>query len=232
MASIIQEVFSDDAFGGGTTQVSPALGVAATIGSTIEVWITTANVTALPTVVDSASQVYTQQSVSNDTTANQSLALFVFQNNASATALTVTATYGSSISGKGIWVKEIGGVTASSLNNDTTSNISSPGTGTDAVAGTAISPSSAPVFCSSLCMECLIGNGSDIAAGTGYTLGTRGWAFGGPNTLAASEFKSLATIVSTAATYTAATNGGTGSYLIGLSMYNPSATGATLAWIK
>lgn len=221
-ASVLQEAFADDSGGSGTAVTSAAFGANATVGSTIEVWVVCAfNASNLPsTVLDSASQSYTNKGVTFDATASQSMALYVLQNNASATKLTVTATYGTAQTLKGIWVKEIGGVGAVSYDNKNITSIDTPGTGANAVAGTAITPATSPVLCSAIALECNFGNGTDLAAGTGYTLGTSGWNFGGGNVLAKSQSKRLTSVTSTAATFTAATNGASGSYLVGLAMYD------------
>lgn len=222
-ASVLQEAFADDAFGSGTTLTTPALGSNAAVGSTIEVWFTVSNTATLPTVTDSASQTYTSKGTVFDAThGSQQLSLFVCQNNASATKLTVTATFTGAQTGKALWVKEIGGVSATSYDNSNLLIKSAPGTGANAVTNTAVTPSSSPVLCSGIAMECFVGNGSDLAAGTGYTLGTSGWAYGSGTVLAKSESKRLATSVSTAGTFTAATNGASGIYLVGLSMYDES----------
>lgn len=227
-ASVLQEAFGDDAFVSGTTITSAALGAFATIGSTLEAWVTCSNFGTAPTVQDSAGQSYTlKSSVFDASHGDQALHLFVFPNNASTLKLTATATYGAAQTGKGIWLKEIGGVVAASYDNCHLDIINAPGTGTDAVAGTAVSPTLSPVLCSALVMEALIGDGRDIAAGTGYTLGASGFTFGG-NVLAKSESKRLASVTSTAATATAATNGASGVYLVGLAMYDESNRIATL----
>lgn len=226
-ASVLQEAFGDDAFASGTTVTTAAFGANATVGSTIEVWLTcNFNSTNLPTtVIDSAAQSYTNKGVTFDTSGQQSLALYVLQNNTSTAKLTVTATYATAQTGKGIWSKEIGGVTSVSYDNSNLTSITSPGTGANAITGGAISPSNTPTLCSAIIMECNVGNGTDIAAGTGYTLGSSGWAFGG-SILAKSESKRLTSIVSTAATATAATNGASGSYLVGLAIYDEAGGGA------
>lgn len=230
-ASVLQEATpADDAFGTGTAITSNAFGANATIGSTIEVWVTVSNTATLPTTVqDSAGQTYVNKGTvfNNVTGGAQQLSLYVLQNNASATKLTVTATWTAAQSGKGIWQKEIGGVTSTAYDNSNVTFIHNPGTGSNAVTGGAITPSTSPVLCSAIVMEDFVGNGSDLAAGTGYTLGTTGWAYGSGTVLAKSQSKRIATAVSTAATMTAAANGATGIYLVGLAMYDEAAGGTS-----
>lgn len=224
--SVLQEVKADDSFVSGTTQASPPLTSAATLGSTIEVWVTGGSV-APGSVVDSASQTYTMQRFTFDGGAGQGLSLWTKANNGSATALVVTATFGLNQSGKGVWVKEIGGATLTGFDISVPiATVVNPGTGANAIATTSATPTNAPALCSSLAMECSTGNGSDLAAGTGYTLGTTGWAFGGANVLAKSSSKRITSAVSTDATWTAATNGAAAQYLVGLAFYDEAAGAA------
>lgn len=224
--SVLQEVKADDSFVSGTTQASPPLTSAATLGSTIEVWVTGGSV-APGSVVDSASQTYTMQRFTFDGGAGQGLSLWTKANNGSATALVVTATFGLNQSGKGVWVKEIGGATLTGFDISVPiATVVNPGTGANAIATTSATPTNAPALCSSLAMECSTGNGSDLAAGTGYTLGTTGWAFGGANVLAKSSSKRITSAVSTDATWTAAVNGAAAQYLVGLAFYDEAAGAA------
>lgn len=230
--AILQEWFADDAFGTGTALSSGAAPNNCTPGSTIEVWCSVSNFATAPTLSDSATQSYGTNKglVYNAVTGGaQQLSLFVLQNNASATKLNVTMTFGAAQSGKAIWCREVGGVSATSYNNSNLTFIQAPGTGANSVQNTAISPSGYPVFCSAIAMEDFIGNGSDLASGTGFTLDSAGWAYGTGTVLAkTSHLTSNLASGSQAALYTAATNGTRGTYLVGLAMYNLASGGGNV----
>lgn len=221
--SILNEKFADDAFVSGLTIASPAFANNATLGSTVLCFITcTATDTRLPnTVVDANGQTFVNKKVTLNAGAAQNMALYILQNNANTAKMVVTATYGAAQSGKGIWVVELSALLAASYDNSDVTAINAPGTGTNAVIGTAVTPVTPPAYLFSLVMECSIGNGSDLAAGTGFTADTSGWAFGGANVLAKSQFQPFIT-PATAAKMTAATNGATGGYLVGMFLLDPA----------
>lgn len=220
--SILNEKFADDGFVSGLSVATPAFTNNATPGSTILCFITcSATDTRLPTTVTDGTQTFVNKKVTLNAGAAQNMALYILQNNTSSAKMVVTATYSLAQTGKGIWVVELGALLAASYDNSDVTAINAPGTGANAVAGTAITPVTPPAYLFSLVMECEIGNGSDLAAGTGFTADTSGWAFGGANVLAKSQFQPFIT-PATAAKMTAATNGATGGYLVGMFLLDPA----------
>lgn len=232
MASVIQEVQSDDAFVSGTSLASPAFAANASLGSVIEAWLTvTSNATMPTTLTDSAAQTYNLKTSDFDAGGNQKMAVYVLANNASATKLIVTATFGASLAGKGLLIKEIGGVIAAAYDISVVSNtVTGPGSGANAITSTAVTPTGTlPYFCSSMAMECFIGNGSGLTGGTGWTTGIKAWFYGTGNNLAQSANKPLPTAVSTQALFTDATTGASGSYLVGIAIYDVATSAGVAA---
>lgn len=232
MASVLQVSFVDDAFGSGTTLTTPSTGTgsfaaACTVGSGIEVWATCSANGTPPTLTDSAGQSYGVPKASsfNAGLGNQAVFVWTLDSNASATKLTHTITYGSAQSGKGIFVKEIGGPVA--FNNAIINLQGSPGAGANVITSTAITPSVVNTFLSALSMEIFVGNGSNLAAGTNYALNAAVfWKFGGATVLAKAEESTslLGTLTATAATFTDAVLGAAGTYATGLVMWAPGNT--------
>lgn len=227
-ASVRQEKNSGTWSSGSSTTTSPgALTSAALAGSSIEFFVIwNGSSSSLPTVTDSASQTYVQKgSVIVDNNDGLNVVVFLLQNNASATTLTVTATWGSAQTFVGSHVKEIASVTTTSFQVTAGQNQVTPGTGTDAISSGSITPSAQPNLISaySFCD----GNGTALAAGTGYTSGIGGWDGGSGNLLLTESQRTTGTSA-TAATFTDTVNGGTRRYLTVATVYTESVTGSTL----
>lgn len=182
---VVQDIPQTRNTGGGSTTWSSATpGSAMAIGDYIEAYITWGDtVTTNPTsVIDSASQNYTLRVSFHDTTQGQYVALYTFPNNASHTALVVTATWATGPVSQAIWVKEISGVNG--IISFTGQTLATPGTGNGAIStGTLTNGSSVqPNFASSL--FCLL-HGSTGAghivpfAPSGVVTGVTGWAGSG-----------------------------------------------------
>src|SRR5271166_5250761 len=113
--SVLQEAPGVNYQNSGTTVVTPAFGTNCTVGSTIEFYVGWASSTAPTQVQDSAGQTYTLGTSSFNSSDGYTVASYYFQNNASATKLTITATWAASQSFTGCWGKEIGGAAAVSF---------------------------------------------------------------------------------------------------------------------
>lgn len=229
-ASVLQVAFVDDAFGSGTTLATPStgtgsFGAACTVGSGIEVWATCSADGTPPALTDSAGQSYGVPKASsfNAGFGNQAVFVWTLDSNASATKLTHTITYGTAQTGKGIFVKEIAGPVA--FNNAGINLQPVPGAGANVITSGTITPTVVNTFLSAISMEVFLGNGSNLAAGTNYALNAAVfWKFGGATVLAKAEERTtlLGTLTATAATYTDATNGASGTYVTGLVMWAPA----------
>lgn len=202
--------------GSSTTTTTPAFGTNCLIGSAIEVYVTwSSSLTDAPSMVqDSAGQNYTLVPNTTLYTApnSTSISIYLLQTNASATALTVTATLPNAPTGTAIWAKEITGVGIFTAGNG--QDQSAPGTGTDVISTGAITGTpTAPYFISSLTTNAH-GDSPAPVAGTGFTSTSTGWNYSG-NPLSRSESKAVASgSTPNSATYTDATFGATsGEYL-------------------
>lgn len=217
-ASVLQE--QDTPFNNAVTTVtSPAFSSNATIGSTIEVWVAYQTTTGPTSCVDSASQTYTAEGSENETYNNSTTALWIFQNNQSATKLTVTCTWAASGSARAVWVREIGGVSATSFQSVQFAYIATPpGTGTDAIQGASITPTSQPALMSALARATNDPTAEGLTAGTGFTAGVQGWLASVDS--AYSESIRLTSTAATKATFTDATAGSADQYVVGEAIYS------------
>jgi hypothetical protein len=229
-ASVLQEAPTIGLSGLTTTVTSVALGSNATIGSTIECYLVFGSTIVPTSVVDSASQAYTLATSVTDG-GGQLIALYVFQNNQSATQLTVTATWAAATNKKGAWVKEIGGVTIAPLQTQSNHLVNSPGTGAGAISAGTITPTAQPCLLSAVCYEADSVTPATPTANTGIQ-GTSGWQISGPPNAAVSSSQRLTSTSATAATFT--TTDGTGDFISISAVYTEaSASGtASIAWVS
>lgn len=209
-ASVLQEAANPVLTGNNLLVTSPALGAFCTVGSTIECYLTWATLVFPTSVVDSASQSYTLATSLNDG-GGQTIALYVFQNNQSTAKLTVTATWAAGTNFKGAWVKEIGGVTASSLQTQSGHLNTAPGTGAGAISTGSITPTSQPCLLSAVCYEADTNVPATPSANSG-TQGTTAWEQSAAPPLGVSSSQRLTSTSATSATFT--TTDGTGSDFI------------------
>ena len=231
-ASVRQEAPSAWTAASATTVVSPAFSSACQVGNLIEVYVLWNGTTPPSSVVDSASQSYTYSGTSAyDNNSGLTIALYVLPDSQSATALTVTATWASAVAYRGIWLKELAGVTASPLQTSTGQNqaTGSPGTGTGAITSGNVTPTSQPSLLSSLTFDDG-GNAASVVAGS-LTLGTTGLLLSGNTAASGTSASEILTSTSaTAATYTNTTDGATRSFLTFAAVYTQATvTGAALA---
>lgn len=231
-ASVRQEAPSAWTAASATTVVSPAFSSACQVGNLIEVYVLWNGTTRPSSVVDSASQSYTYSGTSAyDNNSGLTIALYTFPNNQSATALTVTATWASAVAYRGIWPKELAGVTASPYQTSVGQNqaTGSPGTGTGAITSGNVTPTSQPSLLSSLTFDDG-GNAASVVAGS-LTLGTTGLLLSGNTDASGTSASEILTSTSaTAATYTNTTDGATRSFLTFAAVYTQATvTGAALA---
>lgn len=128
----------------------------------------------------------------NDPSNFQRLAHWVLANVTSATADTITVSFSATVTFRGIWIREIGGCTASPLDGHSGQNQASPGTGTDAISSGNATNNNQPALLSALTLN--TGTiASTLSQGTGFTLGATNWntMYGGNQMLAASESKRI-----------------------------------------
>ena len=210
VASVRQETASAWTAAASTTVTTPAFGSACLSGSLIEVYVIWGSNTNPSSVADSASQTYSIGASVADNNDGLTLAIFVFSNNASTTALTVTSTWATAPGFQGIWAKELTGVSSAPYQTSVGLNQVSPGGGTDAITSGNLTPTAQPFLLSSLSFE----DGGNLAssAGTGFTLGTTGWSLAGSgnaNSTTSESKRVTGSLSALAATYTNATDGPT-----------------------
>jgi len=207
----------------GTSITSNALPSSALLGSVIEVWVACGSGVSISSVVDSASQNYSLIGSINDPTDSSFISCYAFTNNASATALTVTANF-SNTQPRNIHVREITG--AKNQLPDTynfPARIVNPGTGTDAIS-IALTSSGSPALISGF-IAAVVGGGATIVAGTGFT-GTIGLASGNGYGHSLFQTKRVTGSGSNPCTWTDATNGGATTYLGGAVIWDEAPAAA------
>jgi hypothetical protein len=212
----------DTPFGSSTTATSVtsnALPSAALTGSVIEVWLALASGVVITSVIDSASQTYTLVGSVNDTTDTSFLACYALTNNASATALTVTANFSTSINPRNIHVREITGVKNQAAD---TSNFPARFQGTNGTDGlsVALTNASQPALISGVIAT--VSGSSTPVAGTGFT-GTTKFQTGDAFGASLFQTKRITSTGSNPCTWTDATGGGTNFYLAGAVIWDESA---------
>ena|ERR1700684_512393 len=216
-----------------TTVTTPAFGSNCLIGSAIAVWLQWGGSTLPTSVVDSASQAYTFSGVSAfDTNDGVTLALYYKLNNASATALTVTATWATGQPFQGIWAAEISGATASPYQTGAGQDQVAPGTGTGVISSGNVTPTSQPCLLYAVSNDDG-GNASSVVAG-GLTQGTTGFQLSGSTAPGGtSAYQRLTSTSAIAATFTNTTDGGTRRFLTLASVWTEASSGstATIAWV-
>ena len=200
-----------------STTVANTFASACLSGSTIEAWVTSGTNGTQPSgVADSASQTYTSKAQSTGTSDPQCLTLYIFQNNASATALTVTATWSSSEPNRGIWLREITDVGTAPFLAGVAVVDASPGLGADIIRTTQVQ-GTAPFFCSGIAHA---NSAIDTATGTGFTIGAQGWQQNGSgNALAITEGRIFASSGAIVASFGNNVAGGAGNFLVGAALY-------------
>jgi hypothetical protein len=212
-----------------TTWSSTAFGSAVLVGSTIEVWITndTSASTAAPTsVVDSCSHTYTLQKQINDVTQTQQLLLYTFSNNACNSLITVTATWAIPTAGQGVWTKEIAGVSTTSFQTQAGQLQTSPGATTNAITSGSATPTSQPCLMSAFSLRPSAPSAFAMTSGTGFTSGANGFGnSSGSPSRALSESQHLTSTSAIPATFTDATNGGSGDYMTITAVYSDASSG-------
>jgi len=191
---------------------SNALGEAALVGSTIQVWIAVEyySTLSITSVVDSASQTYTYVNSTLDSTDGSAIYCYALYNNTSNTALTVTATFAATVNERNIHVQELSGT--NNAGPDVASfpaRIVEPGTGTNAISIGLSSYQSSGLITGVMCA--VSGSGA-LAAGTGYTAGPA-FASGFGYTHSLFESKVMTASGTNNVTWTDSTDGATSTYL-------------------
>ena len=226
-ASVRQEQYTAWVATAATTVTTPALGSAVLVGDTEEAWVICSCTTAPTSVIDSASQAFTLRASVNNNDTGVTIYLYTYANNASATALTVTATWATAQPYNGIWLKDITGVTSSSYQTSggqSQGPPSPPGTGTGAISSGNVTPTSQPCLLSTISWDSG-GNASSVVAGS-LVSGTTGWLLSGgtaPTTTSASV--RLTSTSAIAATFTNTTDGGSRDFVTMAAVYTEAAGG-------
>jgi hypothetical protein len=216
-ASVRQEIAGSITLASATT-VAGTFASACLVGSTIEVWVTSGSATQPSGVADSASQTYTSQATGQDGSNPTQLNVYTFQNNASNTALTVTATWAATEPIRAIWLREITGVGSAPFQAAVITDLVSPGVGADAAQTTPVA-GTAPFFASCFAYEVLLANSAG-SVGTGYTLGALGWQSGGSGAnFGISENQVFLSSASVIGSVGPGSPLGTDRYLIGVALY-------------
>jgi hypothetical protein len=207
--SVGTPVYVDDGnFTTNSTTVTLAINTAA--GDTIHLWCTVDSGTGV-----TVSQIADDKNAGtwnaapapvdddNDPTNQQRTMQWRRENVAAGTPTTITVTYTGARGAKGAAAVAISGAASPSLDQHAVNVQQTPGTGTDGVKSTAKTPTLQPGVLVALSFN-TGGNGAP-AAGTGFTDCGAGWGFGG-TTLARIEKKSITSLSSIEATFTAGTN--------------------------
>lgn len=232
--SVRQEWPSGQTAASATTVASGAATSTCLVGSTIAALVLwNSGTSTLPTsVVDSASQTYTYSGVNvfdNNTSLN--FALYYFQNNASATALTITATWATAKTFRGIWPVEFTGASATAFQTAIGNAQDGQGGTTGAITSTNITPTSQPCLLHAVSFDATGGASSTVAGG--LSAGTTGLLLTGNTAPGGSSGSQRLTSTSAiAATFTNATDTGA-SFLTLASTWTEAASGntATIAWV-
>jgi hypothetical protein len=228
-ASVRQEAAQQTLAGSSTTVASPAFGSACLVGSTIEFYALYSGNTVPTEVEDNESQNYSLETFAYSGTDNQTLALYVLQNNQFANALAVTATFASSLgSYLGGWAKELTGVTSSPYQTSASAHQNEPGAGTNAITTGTMTPSAEPALVSAVSVAMFTSLTTGPAAGTGFTLGTKGWTPNGTVYWGASESQHITSTTPLAATATDS-DGAADDCLIAGAIYTEAASGPPAA---
>lgn len=235
--SVRQEWPSAQIAASATTVASGNAGSACLVGSAIGaivLWDGGAGSAAPSSVVDSASQSYTASgSVVSDNNTGLNLGLYRFMNNASATALALTATWASATTFRGIWPFEIAGVTAAGFQLTAGQSQDSPGGGTTAItSGPTGTLSAQPALIHALFFDATA-NALSIVSG-GLNAGTTGLLLSG-NSFASgvSGNLRLTSTSSVSATAGNSTDGPGSSFLTLASVWTELSSGGTasIAWV-
>ena len=210
-ASVVQENSTAVASPELNTQ-SLAFASACAIGNAIEVHVhhgsTSATYNLPQSITDDQGQTYSFGSSYLSTGSGAQISVYYLNDNLHATALDITASWvggpngGLSGSYPAMWIKEIGGVTATAYQTSGGQTQNSPGTGANAITTGNVTPTSQPALLSALCINDT-GTTPPASAGTGFTSGTTGMS-----SSAVSESMRLTSTSAVAATFTDATNGG------------------------
>lgn len=202
---------------GSASSVSLQFANDCTPGSVIEVWtvndggltptsvsdgVNSGNYTAGAKVTDSASGEWSQF-------------LYYYQNQQSATKLTITVEYASAITYTGILMREIGGVTAAPYQTSVMAQQLEPGTGAGAIASPGITPSANPCLLSAFCLDFAATANTNAANGT---LGIQGLAIGSLG-YGTTETQILESDAEVTATFTNATDGGSNYFITGAALW-------------
>lgn len=229
-ASVRQESATNTNSTAVTSVTTPAFGSNCLAGSLIEAWIIWAGTTNPSSVQDSAGQTYSFKNSVYDANDGTTLALYVLPNNASTTALTVTATWASAVGYQGIWAKELTGVTSSPYQTSAGQDQPSPGTTAGLISSGNVTPTAQPALISALSSD--DGGGAASTANNG-TQGITGWTLSGSGNAPGGTSSSLR-VTSTSAvamTFSNSTDGGTRRFLTMAAVYTEASggTGAALA---
>lgn len=219
-ASVLQERVTDS--NGSGASLSLAFVSNNIAGSAIHVAATWGNntTTDFTSVTDTNNTYGAVVNAINDSTSTQSCGQCRSVNIA-AGANTVQANFTNSPTFRGIWIREIGGVTTAPNDGNNGQFQSAPGTGTDAVSSLTATNSVQPVFMSAVSM--INGATGSPTTGTGFSTGTTGWGFGGTNA-GSSEHERFTDTNAKAATFTASPVGSR--TMTVMAMFDEAATAA------
>lgn len=144
--------------------------------------------------------------------------------NAASGTTTVTITLAlTPASFSGVAIREIGSTSGYDTHKGV--NQASPGTGTDAITTTTTAPSVQPGLLSVFSFD---SNGRAPTAGTGFTLGAKGWKFTTANNYMTTEHLRYTSTSAIAATATSAVGGGSDTYLTFAAFFKETSGGDTL----
>jgi hypothetical protein len=162
----------------------------------------------------------------HDNNTGVTIYLYTHVNNSSATALTVTATWGAAETYNGIWAKDITGVSSSPYQTAGGQSQANPGTTTGLISSGNVTPTGQPALISSLSWDSA-GNASSIVAGS-QTAGSNGWLLSGGTAPTGSSGSQRVTSTSAIAmTYSNSTDGGSADFVTMAAIYTEAtATGS------
>jgi hypothetical protein len=210
-------------YNGGATSVSATFGSAVTAGSCIAVGVAWDTSSQAMSVADNVNGNHTQALARNSSYAvtNFRIESWYFKNSSAGTP-TVTATFAGSVSNMWIVAHEIGNChTTAPLDQVTSNDQDTPGTGTDAIVTSDTGPATTTTngqYIFAFAFDYLFG-GDGITAGTGFTLDRNIFDFGSEHSIQNSAGPIQATFTETIAptrvlsamvTFKAAAGGGGG----------------------
>ncbi len=207
IAERLPVVFTDDAFTGGTTQAATRTDVVAGDYGLVEFTTGDSTGTVTGSCADSAGGTWSAQLDTQRSATHQQATWHFYRTTpfASSGSVTVTVTISATEGGKGVAFRLISGSSGpgTTSSEHAGNQQDTPGTGTDAVTSTNVTPTTQPALIVGIDLD--VPGNLTPAVGTGFTDAGTGWGFGGL-VAARAESKRVTSTAGVAATFTVGTS--------------------------